>query len=148
MSRVTDPVAHIKARITVTDAGCWEWQQRCNRHGYGEVNLTALREAGISKLVHVITYTLLVGPVPDGLELDHLCRNTKCCNPSHLEAVPHLVNVERGELRARHLEYFASQTHCKNGHEYTPANTHIRTDGRRRCRTCNRLWAARKAVSA
>lgn len=141
--RVTDPVAHITARTVKTESGCWEWLQRRNEHGYGEVNLSNYR----TKLVHVLMYENTVGPVPDGLELDHTCRNRACCNPDHLEPVTHLTNIDRGVLRERCAEYWASRTHCVNGHEYTAENTYIRPDGRRRCRSCNREWARRRKMA-
>lgn len=144
--RALDPIAHIRERCTETDAGCWEWLQRRNDHGYGEVNLT--NYAHISKLVHVLTYTHLVGPIADDMELDHLCRNRACCNPAHLEQVTHLTNIDRGEWRQKCAEYWASRTHCTNGHEYTRENTRIRTDGRRCCRACKREWARRKRAAA
>lgn len=144
--RVSDPIAHIRERCTVTGSGCWEWQRSRNAAGYGEVSLSDYLH--VSKLIHVLTYTILVGPVPEGLELDHLCRNRACCNPEHLEAVTHAVNIERGKWEERKREWFKQQTHCRNGHEYTFENTHIRTDGRRRCRTCQREWAARHKVAS
>lgn len=144
--RVTDAVAHIRARTITTDTDCWIWLQCRNRAGYGEVNLS--NYSHVSKLVHVIMYTETFGPVPDGMELDHLCRTRECCNPAHLEPVTHLTNIERGEWRQRCAEYWANRTHCESGHEYTAANTYIRPDGRRRCRTCNREWARRRRASA
>jgi hypothetical protein len=78
---------------------------------------------------HRVSYEMANGPVPPGLEIDHLCRNKKCVNPSHLEAVTHLENVRR---------YFRTITSCKWGHEYTPENTYIKPNGSRNCRECNR----------
>ena len=84
---------------------------------------------------HRVVYEILVGPIPVGLELDHLCRNRACVNPDHLEPVTTRTNLLRGyspwACRAR-------QTHCKRGHEFTPENTYGTGDGRRYCRTCRR----------
>jgi hypothetical protein len=88
-----------------------------------------------NKLVHTIAYELLIGPVPDGLELDHLCRIRHCVNPAHLEAVPHRVNVLRGTSP---IAISAQKTHCLHGHPFEGDNLEIRSDGGRRCRTCNR----------
>ncbi|MGW6658898.1 HNH endonuclease signature motif containing protein [Rhodococcus sp. NPDC055024] len=131
--KVTDPMTHILARVRKDDNGCWNWLNVPTSEGYGEVNLTIL---GRKRLVHTVTYELSIGPVPDGLELDHLCRNRLCCNPDHLEPVTHTENIRRGEMEPKKQEWFASRTHCKNGHEYAAENTARRVDGRRRCRTC------------
>jgi hypothetical protein len=76
-----------------------------------------------------MAYEMLVGPVPDGLELDHLCRVPACVNPDHLEPVTHIENVRRGR------SYWAERTHCSAGHEYTRENTRITKRGRT-CRAC------------
>lgn len=78
-------------------------------------------------------YEGLVGPIPDGFTLDHLCRNTSCANPAHLEPVTHEENVKRG----RSGEGQALRTHCPQGHEYTDDNTY-QHGGRRFCRACHR----------
>ena len=110
---------------------CWLWQGRLHK-GYGAFGKRSLR-------VHRVAYAAAFGAIPKGLEIDHLCRNRRCGNPAHLEAVTHAVNVGRG---AR-----ATATHCKHGHEYTPENTLHQTDylGRpfRRCRICNRAASRR-----
>ncbi len=117
--------------------GCWIWKGADNAKGYGRVVA-----AGRTRPAHVIAYELLVGPVPAGLELDHLCRNRGCVNPAHLEAVTHRVNTLRGDTitAAR-----ARQTHCVRGHELTEANTYERErlqTGHRQCITCQRQKSA------
>lgn len=89
------------------------------------------------RLAHRVAYEQARGPIPEGLELDHLCRNRACVNPDHLEPVTHRENLLRADtFAARH----AAQTHCVNGHEFTPDNTYIRTrpEGGRECRACRK----------
>lgn len=118
------PERHIRQR----ENGCWEWTAG-NRGGYGRVAIHGkLMEA------HRWMWERTNGPIPEGLELDHLCRNRACVNPEHLEPVSHLENIRRGETGAHN----ARKTHCKHGHPLSGANLHIKPDGERRCRTCSR----------
>lgn len=78
-------------RIDVEASGCWAWTGTKNQNGYGHTAHGPLRR----NLVHRFVFQLLVGPVPEGLELDHLCRVRHCCNPEHLEPVTHRENVLR-----------------------------------------------------
>jgi len=110
---------------------CWPWTAGSDRKGYGRV----LRRHGRSALAHRFAYEEMVGTVPDGRELDHLCFNRLCCNPAHLEPVTHEENLRRGDMGWR-----SEQTHCKHGHEFTPENTYLRI-GKRHCRTCRREHA-------
>lgn len=107
---------------------CWEWSAYRHR-GYGIFALSF----GRNVRAHVYAYQQLVGPIPKGLELDHLCRNKPCVNPLHLQPVTHAVNVSRGDAGA----YLAARTHCPKGHAYDEKNTFV-CAGRRRCRRCAR----------
>ena len=110
--------------------GCWEWTGP-TYGGYGRLAVGHAYERA-----HRVSYALAIGPIPDGLEIDHLCRNRACVNPDHLEAVEHRENVLRGEgPAARH----AVQTECHRGHPFDAANTYMRPDHRgRECRACGR----------
>ena len=90
MSRTVDPRFWDKVE---KGPGCWNWSGRVGRKGYGQFGNGRSR----STLVHKIAYEAIRGPVPDGLELDHLCRNRRCVNPDHLEPVTHRENVLRGD---------------------------------------------------
>lgn len=90
---------------------------------------------GKDVLVHRKVYELLVGPIPDGMTIDHLCRNRKCCNPDHLEVVTMRENVLRGTGPT--AEKYR-QTHCIRGHLLSGDNLYITPQGRRECRECCR----------
>jgi len=84
---------------------------------------------------HRFSFTLHLGEIPDGLELDHLCKNKLCVKPDHLEAVTHAENVRRGNAGKWQRE----KTHCPQGHPYSEENTYvIPATGHRQCRECNR----------
>lgn len=112
---------------------CWLWIASLNDAGYGQITMTD----GVQRSLraHRISYELLVGPIPEGLEIDHLCRNRACVNPRHLEPVTGAVNKQRARPFRKPIE---PKTHCPNGHEYTLGNTQIMKDGTRLCRTCQR----------
>ena len=117
---------------------CWMWIAAKNDRGYGQ--FTSRMEPHNTIYAHRVAYELQHGSIPEGLELDHLCRHPACVNPDHLEAVSHVVNCRRGSR--------PMQTHCKHGHEFTPENTYVKPNGHRFCKECKRtrdrdrsLWA-------
>lgn len=122
---------------------CWVWTaSHFTKTGYGQFAVPVgpgLPFRGTT--AHRYAYEVYVGPVPDGLELDHLCRNRGCCNPGHLEPVTRQVNTLRGESLAA---VCFRENRCSHGHEYTPENTYFRRDGTgRECRICMRDRARR-----
>lgn len=112
---------------------CWIWSGRTGYWGYGRLGVNYK-----TIYAHRFAYELLVGEIPEGLVIDHLCRNTACVNPSHLEPVSQGVNTLRGVGPA---SINSSKTHCVNGHPFDDENTYIRNDGRRQCRICRTLVA-------
>ena len=118
---------------------CWEWTG-ARIGGYGRMWCN-----GKNKLAHRFVWESLVGPIPDGMTLDHLCRNPGCVNPDHLEVVTHRVNVLRGcSPSARH----ARKTQCPQGHPYDEKNAYLGPSGRRYCRQCGREREARRTQLA
>ena len=121
------------SRIEKTES-CWLWLGWRNRLGYGHIGSGG--RGGRNIAVHRAVYELLVGKIPDGLVIDHLCRNPPCCNPAHLEPVTQGENVRRSAS--------ARRSHCIHGHPFTPENTYRWPKvGRRRCKTCNTIAARR-----
>lgn len=116
-----------------TSTGCWEWTGGKNHGGYGVAWID-----GKARIAHRAIYELDRGPIPDRAQLDHLCRNRACVNPTHLEPVTPAVNIQRSD----HAE--KRKTHCPKGHPYDEANTRVvASSGHRKCRECTR--AAKRA---
>lgn len=120
------------------ETGCWIWQKGLHKAGYAKVKI---RDRAIRQDLggHVVLYELMRGKVPEGLELDHLCRVRACVNPYHMEAVTHRVNMLRSPICPAAIN--ARRTHCVNGHEFTQENTYLRalrssTVGAKRGRMC------------
>lgn len=128
----TDLSESLRNRITVTLNGCWDWTGWANSAGYGYV-----RWGGRDVPAHRVVWEQVVGPVPDGLELDHLCVRPICVNPEHHEPVTHAENQRRISRR---------QTSCRReGHDWSnPQNVHTRPNGRRYCAECDRIAQRRR----
>ena len=119
---------------------CWVWQRSTNPQGYGLIRVGERKKVG----VHRLSYEIHVGPIPEGMVVDHLCRNRACVNPYHLEVVTNRVNVLRGlGASAQH----ARKTQCPQGHEYDATNS----VGARICRQCkkeqHRAWHQRQLLT-
>ena len=117
----------LAAMVAVDDEGCWLWTGATNYAGYPSVSF-----GDKSHRAHRLFYSLLIGPIPDGLTLDHLCGVRRCVNPGHVECVTAGENALRGDGPCARN---ARATHCKHGHEFTAENTVARPGGRD-CRTC------------
>jgi hypothetical protein len=133
------PLDEMLRRRTVIDqkTGCWNWTGAKMKGGYGAVTFSRNGEKQ-TKLVHRVAYEMRRGPIPDGMTIDHLCRNPGCLNPDHLEAVTMAENIRRGTQG----QYQRAKTHCRRGHAYTPENTLI-VRGGRNCKTCARAATRR-----
>lgn len=118
------------SKVEKTDS-CWNWTGSL-RNGYG-----LFRFNGKIQSAHRVSFELIKGKIPKGLELDHLCRNPSCVNSDHLEPVTGKENNARSDsLPAKN----ARKTHCKYGHEFTPENTYIMNCGGRRCIICKNQY--------
>jgi hypothetical protein len=124
--------------VSVAADGCWLWTGTTTAKGYGMFFPGA--SGPRMQSAHRWAYEHYVGPIPDGLQIDHLCRNRRCVNPEHLEVVTARQNQERSPFDP------AKRTHCPQGHPYDEANTYVSPNGRRNCRICAR--AARSAYQA
>lgn len=116
------------AKVNKTDSGCWKWTSEISHKGYGRVwwNRRLL-------FAHRVAYEIENGPIPDGLCVDHLCRNRACVRPDHMELVTPKENVRRG-LKV------ALKTHCVHGHRFEGRNVYTEPGtGWRACRTCRKI---------
>ena len=132
-------VDRLMARVNMT-AGCWEWTGYVHpTTGYG---MFTVRSIG-TRPAHRWVYESVVGAVPAGMELDHLCRNRMCVRPDHLEPVTRHENIMRGDGPAMTRARAAARATCRNGHPWDEGNTARNPDGSRRCRACTRDIARR-----
>lgn len=123
-------------KVDKTGDDCWPWMYARDKGGYGRFVLSQQHR---SVLAHRIAYELGVGPIPDGTEIDHLCRNRACCNPIHLEAVSHQINILRGDYKAGSRgrgKQQEAKTHCPKGHAYAGDNLILQKRGGRVCKIC------------
>lgn len=125
-------VEWMMARVKMA-GDCWEWTSGKNSKGYGRVHATKLERGAMA---HRVMYELVRGPIPEGLTLDHLCRNRACVNPDHLEAVTNRLNIIRGSSPAADN---ANKATCLRGHALSGRNVWIAKDGSRVCKECQRV---------
>ena len=111
---------------TVESNGCWTFTGTINNKGYGAILQTT---------AHRYIYQQVVGPIPAGLQIDHLCMNKTCVNPAHLEPVTAKENMRRRGV---------AETHCRKGHEFTAENSYLHGNGSKECRTCRyERWSSK-----
>lgn len=117
-------------KIELGPGGCWLWTAHIDQNGYGTFSIKKT-----PRKAHRVDYEAFVGPVSDGLQLDHLCRVRHCVNPEHLEPVTAAENNARSlSISARNM----AKTHCSNGHPFDSENTYVMPDGGRGCRRCRK----------
>jgi hypothetical protein len=138
MARKIPPLEQLELyAVPEPNSGCWIWTGTLNNKGYGRVALNAKQP-----LAHRFFYKWFKGDIPEGLELDHLCRVRCCVNPDHLEPVTRTVNVLRGDGPEVQRKRHRGVTHCPQGHEYTDENTWYHPGKpERHCRECHRIKA-------
>jgi len=127
--KATDPLIRFWKHVFVSDDGCWCWTGSLYLNGYARFN-ESLRGKWRVALAHKWIWELFNGPVPSGLELDHLCRVRHCVNPAHLETVTRKENLFRSPISI--IGKQMRRTHCKNGHPYDVFETG------RRCSVCTK----------
>ncbi len=125
------------------NSGCWLWTGSLGGNGYARLSINRKMVAA-----HRAAYEFVKGPIPDGLELDHLCRVRSCVNPDHLEPVTHRENAIRGLAPGQLAARNKAITHCPKGHPYAGGNLYITPSGCRNCVACNRAatrkWRAKQ----
>lgn len=120
------------------NTGCWLWSGAVTPAGYGKIAINRRLKAA-----HRLSYEMNVGPIPEGLEIDHLCKVKCCVNPAHLEPVTHSENCRRGPQGEHTARIMRAKTHCPRGHPYSGKNLKIGAKGERRCRTCENASVSR-----
>ena len=131
------PVDRFIEKVSIGTRGCLEWTGSLSPQGYGWFSWNSK-----ATLAHRWIYEAAHGPIPAKLVIDHLCRNRKCVNPAHLEAVPMAENTRRGLLHDLQRAKAKKQTHCKRGHPLFGENVSTNDKGNRCCKACRKMKGA------
>lgn len=116
----------------IPESGCWLWQgYTSGKEGYGRIIVN-----GASLRAHRVSYEAFIGPIPEGMLICHKCDTPLCVNPNHLFIGSNQDNQRDASAKGRSAGQ--QKTHCPHGHEYSPDNTYVKTDGHRACRECGR----------
>jgi hypothetical protein len=130
-------------KIVYCPSGCWVWVGVVSP-SQGTIGYGTIKKGTKVLMAHRVSYEIHKGPIPEGYQIDHLCRYTLCVNPYHLEAVTPQENYRRSNsISGRN----ARKTHCKRGHEFTDENIIRRSWGGRECRACRDEYDARRAAA-
>ena len=136
MGLTLNPMTRFWERIRI-DGSCWLWTATLWPNGYAQMSIN-----GIKRLIHRWAFETFRGPIPEGLQIDHLCRRKNCVNPAHLDVVTNRENTIRGDGPRLLGERQRGKTHCPQGHPYDEQNTYISSVGKRHCRKCWRIHTA------
>lgn len=139
-------LARFMSKIDTTGP-CWRWTGGHNGLGYGQFHKRS-SDGRRQRYAHRFAYELFVGPIPEGMTIDHACDRGRegCLTPSHLRLMPMVDNVRRSESNI--LMRKSRQTHCKHGHPLSGDNLYVTPDGRRQCHICRARWRAQRDPEA
>jgi len=143
---LTDSLRHrFHSKYIPSEDGCWDWTAAVSSAGYGVIQAGGRTNSLL--LAHRVAYSIHTGSIAEGRVIDHLCRNRRCVNPYHLEAVSFEENVRRGDTYSSGSPR-RDKKHCPQGHPYSGDNLRMNSNGSRSCRTCIKANARRRYLES